>query len=211
MTKVTKKAASKKADKPADTAAPAAASANYVDIKTVYDTQLAKKVAEEFDIKNVFQVPKLKKVVLNMGLGGNLDKKDYEAARELLTLIAGQKAVTTRVRKSVAGFKIRQGWPIGCKVTLRRKQMYRFVERLIYMAMPKIRDFRGLSTSSFDGFANYSMGISDCTVFPGVDPEQVSINHGLDITFVFSQNNKDHVFSLMKLLNFPFKKDESNV
>ena len=152
-------------------------------------------------------VPKLTKVVINMGVGEALtDKKHLESAVNDLELIAGQKAVITKAKKSVASFKLREGWPVGCKVTLRGNRMYDFIERLVNVAIPRERDFRGLNPKSFDGQGNYSMGIKEQIIFPEINYDNIDKIRGMDICINTSAANKEDAKALLEVLNFPFKK-----
>lgn len=158
---------------------------------------------------NLMAVPKLSKIVLNMGLGeAATDRKVIDHAVEDMTLIAGQKPIVTKARRSVAGFKIRDGWPIGCKVTLRRTRMYEFFERLIGIAIPRERDFRGLDVKSFDGFGNYSMGITEQIIFPEIDYDKISKLRGMDITLVTTAESDEEALALLKAFHFPFRQQE---
>jgi large subunit ribosomal protein L5 len=151
-------------------------------------------------------VPRIEKITLNMGVGEAVgDKKILQNAVEDMQKIAGQKPVVTKARKSVAGFKIREGWPIGCKVTLRREQMYEFLDRLINIAIPRIRDFRGLNGKSFDGLGNYSMGVSEQIIFPEIEYDKVDALRGMDITITTSAKNDEEGRALLEAFNFPFK------
>jgi large subunit ribosomal protein L5 len=153
------------------------------------------------------QVPRIEKITLNMGLGEAVaDKKVLENAQADMTAIAGQKPIVTVARKSVAGFKIREGYPIGCKVTLRGERMWEFLERLISIAIPRIRDFRGLNPKSFDGRGNYSMGVREQIIFPEIDFDKVDKVRGMDITITTSANSNDEARALLDAFNFPFKK-----
>jgi len=153
------------------------------------------------------QVPRIEKITLNMGLGEAVaDKKVLENAQADMTAIAGQKPVVTVARKSVAGFKIREGYPIGCKVTLRGERMWEFLERLISIAIPRVRDFRGLNPKSFDGRGNYSMGVREQIIFPEIDFDKVDKVRGMDITITTSANTNDEARALLDAFNFPFKK-----
>lgn len=156
---------------------------------------------------NVMSVPRITKITLNMGLGSRAiaDKKVVANAIEELSLIAGQKAVATLSRKSIAGFKLREGWPIGCKVTLRKEKMYEFLERLLSIAIPRIRDFRGLNRHSFDKQGNYSMGIQEQIVFPEIKYDKIDALRGLDITITTTAKNKEEGLALLQALNFPIK------
>jgi large subunit ribosomal protein L5 len=158
-------------------------------------------------IDNVMAVPKLTKVVINMGVGEALtDKKHLESAVNDLELIAGQKAVITKAKKSVASFKLREGWPVGCKVTLRGDRMYDFIERLVNIAIPRERDFRGLNPKSFDGQGNYSMGIKEQIIFPEINYDNIDKIRGMDICINTSASNMEDAKALLEVLNFPFKK-----
>lgn len=162
---------------------------------------------KEFSYKSVMQVPRIEKITLNMGVGEALaDKKVLENAVGDMQAIAGQKPVVTRARKSVAGFKIREGYPIGCKVTLRGERMWDFLDRLITVAMPRIRDFRGVSSKSFDGRGNYSMGVREQIIFPEIDYDKVDKVRGMDITITTSAQSDDEARALLAAFNFPFKK-----
>ncbi len=175
-------------------------------LKTHYNEELKAKLQQELGLKNVMEIPRITKITLNMGVGAAAtDKKILEGALADMTLIAGQKPVVTLARKSIAGFKIRDGWPIGCKVTLRGEQMYEFLDRLISIAIPRIRDFRGFSTKSFDGRGNYSMGLKEQIVFPEIDFDKIDRIRGLDITITTSARNDDEGRALMRAFGFPFK------
>lgn len=172
-----------------------------------YKEQVISKLIEEFGYKSVMQVPRVKKITLNMGVGEAVtDKKLLDNAVADLATISGQKPLVTKARKSVAGFKIRQGYPIGCKVTLRGERMWEFFERLIYIALPRTRDFRGLNTKSFDGFGNYSMGIREQIIFPEIDYDKVDRLRGLDITITTSAKTDDEGRALLSAFSFPFRK-----
>ncbi len=156
--------------------------------------------------KNPMQVPRITKITLNMGLGEAVgNKKIVDHAVSDMMTICGQKPIVTLARKSIAGFKIRDGWPIGCKVTLRREKMYEFLDRLISIAIPRIRDFRGLNARAFDGRGNYSMGVREQIVFPEVDYDKIDALRGMDITITTSANTDDEARSLLEAFNFPFK------
>ena len=176
-------------------------------LQDYYRSKVVPQLKEDLGLDNVMQVPRVSKVTLNMGVGEALgDRKLVDKAIEDMTLIAGQKAVMTRARKSVATFKVREGWPIGCKVTLRRDRMYEFLDRLINVAIPRIRDFRGLSPKSFDGSGNFSMGIQEQIVFPEVDYDHVDSIRGMDITITTTARNNEHGLALLEAFKFPFKK-----
>ena len=175
-------------------------------LKEVYKTEIAPKLKEELGLANVMEVPRITKITLNMGVGEAVaDKKVLENAVNDLTQIAGQKPVVTLARKSVAGFKIREGWPIGCKVTLRSDRMYEFLERLISIAIPRIRDFRGISPKSFDGRGNFAMGVSEQIIFPEIDYDKVDTLRGLDITITTTARTDDEGRALLRAFNFPLK------
>ncbi len=175
-------------------------------LKSLYNEELKQKIKDELGLENVMQVPKVTKITLNMGVGeAAQDKKVLEGALADMTAIAGQKPVVTKARKSVAGFKIREEWPIGCKVTLRGERMYEFLDRLIAIAIPRIRDFRGFSAKAFDGRGNYSLGIKEQIVFPEVDFDKIDKIRGLDITITTSATTDDQGRALLKAFGFPFK------
>lgn len=172
-----------------------------------YESELKSKIKEQLGLKNVMEVPHITKITLNMGVGEAVaDKKVLEHAVGDMEKIAGQKAVKTLARKSVAGFKIRDGYPIGCKVTLRRERMYEFLDRLVNIAIPRIRDFRGLNSKSFDRQGNYSMGVSEQIIFPEISYDEIDAIRGLDITISTSARNADEGRALLQAFNFPFKK-----
>ena len=175
-------------------------------LKARYNDELKAKLQEELGVKNVMDIPRITKITLNMGVGAAAtDKKLLDGAVADMQLIAGQKPVVTLARKSIAGFKIRDGWPIGCKVTLRGDQMYEFLDRLISIAIPRIRDFRGFSSKSFDGRGNYSMGLKEQIVFPEIDFDKIDRIRGLDITITTSARSDDEGRALMRAFGFPFK------
>ena len=175
-------------------------------LKARYNDELKAKLKEELGIKNVMEIPRITKITLNMGVGAAAtDKKLLEGAVADMQLIAGQKPVVTLARKSIAGLKIRDGWPIGCKVTLRGDQMYEFLDRLISIAIPRIRDFRGFSSKSFDGRGNYSMGLKEQIVFPEIDFDKIDRIRGLDITITTTARSDDEGRALMRAFGFPFK------
>jgi len=175
-------------------------------LKTVYNNELALKLKEELGLSNVMEVPRITKITINMGVGEALgDKKALENALADLEKIAGQKPVVTKARKSIAGFKVREGWPIGCKVTLRRERMYEFLERLISISIPRIRDFRGMSSKSFDGRGNYAMGVSEQIIFPEIEYDKVDKLRGLDIAITTTARTDEEGRALLKAFNFPFK------
>ena len=175
-------------------------------LKEVYNTEIAPKLKEELGLANVMEVPRITKITLNMGVGEALgDKKILENAVADMEKISGQKPIITKARKSIAGFKVREGWPIGCKVTLRRERMYEFLERLIMVAIPRIRDFRGISPKSFDGRGNFAMGVSEQIIFPEIDYDQVDALRGLDITITTTARTDDEGRALLRAFNFPLK------
>ena len=171
-----------------------------------YVDEIRPQLLSEGGYANVMQVPRLQKVTLNMGVGEAVgDRKIMEAAVADMALISGQKPVVTNARKSEAGFKIREGWPIGCKVTLRRERMYEFIERLIGIAIPRIRDFRGLNPRAFDGRGSFSMGITEQIVFPEIDYDKIDQIRGLNITVTTSAETDKEALSLLRAFNFPFR------
>lgn len=176
-------------------------------LKEFYQQQVVKHLMSDFGYKSVMQAPRVVKIVLNMGLGDAItDKKVIEHAVADMGKIAGQKPVVNLSRKSVANFKMRRGWPIGCKVTLRRERMYEFLDRLISIAIPRIRDFRGFSKKSFDGWGNYSIGIKEQIIFPEVDYDEIDQIRGMDITIVTSAMTDNEGYALLKAFNFPLRK-----
>lgn len=176
-------------------------------LKQVYKDQVVAKLTEEFSYKNVMEVPKITKITLNMGVGEAIaDKKLLEHAVNDLEALSGQKVVVTKARKSVAGFKIRDGYPIGCKVTLRGERMWDFFDRLVDVAIPRIRDFRGLNPKSFDGRGNYSMGVKEQIIFPEIDYDKVDRVRGLDITITTTARTDEEGRALLAAFSFPFKK-----
>jgi len=175
-------------------------------LQQYYKEKVAPALLKELQLDNVMEVPKITKITLNMGLGEAIaNKKILESAASDLMMITGQKPVVTLARKSVAAFKIREGWPIGMKVTLRRERMYEFLDRLINIAIPRIRDFRGLPAKSFDGRGNYSMGLKEQIVFPEIDYDKVDALRGLDITITTSARNDDEARALLREFNFPIR------
>ncbi|MDO3386204.1 50S ribosomal protein L5 [Gilvimarinus sp. SDUM040013] len=175
-------------------------------LKKVYSKEIAPKLKEDLGLANVMEVPRITKITINMGVGeATGDKKVLEHAVADLEKIAGQKVVVTKARKSIAGFKIRDGWPIGCKVTLRQDRMYEFLDRLISISIPRIRDFRGVSPKQFDGRGNFSMGVTEQIIFPEIDYDKVDKIRGLDICITTSARNDDEGRALLKAFNFPFK------
>lgn len=174
-------------------------------LKGQYNDVIRAKLIEEFGYKNPMQVPALDKVVINMGIGAGVgDQKKVRSAAEDLTLIAGQRAVITKARKSIAGFKVRDGMALGTKVTLRKTRMYEFVDRLVTIALPRVRDFRGLNPKSFDGNGNFAMGIKEHIVFPEIEYDKVEQVWGMDVIVCTTADNDDEARALLKALNFPF-------
>jgi large subunit ribosomal protein L5 len=171
-----------------------------------YKSEIAPQLKEELGLDNVMEVPRITKITLNMGVGEALgDKKVLEAAVSDMEKISGQKPVVTKARKSIAGFKVREGWPIGCKVTLRSERMYEFLERLISIAIPRIRDFRGISPKSFDGRGNFAMGVTEQIIFPEIDYDKVDALRGMDITITTTARTDDEGRALLRAFNFPLK------
>lgn len=175
-------------------------------LQELYKNELRGQLQTELGLDNVMETPRISKITLNMGVGEAVgDKKSLESAVADLTLISGQKPVVNNARKSIAGFKVRQGWPIGTKVTLRRDRMYEFLERLVTIAIPRIRDFRGISPKQFDGRGNFSMGVSEQIIFPEIDYEKIDKLRGLDITITTTARNDDEGRALLRAFNFPLK------
>lgn len=176
-------------------------------LKALYANEVKLKLKKELNSPNIMAVPRVSKITLNMGVGEALgDKKQLENAVADLTAIAGQKPVVTLARKSIAGFKVREGWPIGCKVTLRGERMWEFLDRLVDVSIPRIRDFRGLNPKSFDGRGNYSMGVKEQIIFPEIEYDKVDKLRGLDITVTTTAQTNDEGRALLAALGFPFKK-----
>jgi large subunit ribosomal protein L5 len=177
-----------------------------VRLQDYYQDTVVKQLTEQFGYKTVMQVPKITKITLNMGLGEAVaDKKVIDYAVGDLTKISGQKPVVNNARKSVANFKVREGWPVGCKVTLRRQRMYEFLDRLVSIAIPRIRDFRGLSPKSFDGRGNYSMGVKEQIIFPEIDYDKIDSVRGLDITITTTARTNEEGRALLSAFNFPLR------
>jgi large subunit ribosomal protein L5 len=171
-----------------------------------YHKTILPRLAEKFGRANKHSLPKLQKIVLNMGVGKALqDKNRLEQAAEQLTMIAGQKVQITKAKMAVSAFRLRQGYEIGCRVTLRGKRMYEFLERLIHVALPRIRDFRGVNPKSFDGNGNYSMGVTEQLIFPEIDPDKVNFTQGMDITIVTSTRSDDEARELLRSFGMPFR------
>ena len=175
-------------------------------LETVYKETILPALVEQFAYKSIMQAPRITKITLNMGVGGAVaDKKVLQSALSDMEKISGQKPVVTLARKSIAGFKIRDDMPIGCKVTLRSDRMYEFLDRLISISIPRIRDFRGLSPKSFDGSGNYSMGVKEQIIFPEIDYDKIDTLRGMDITITTTAETNEEGLALLKLFNFPFK------
>ncbi|KAB0576890.1 large subunit ribosomal protein L5 [Fusobacterium naviforme] len=176
-------------------------------LKEIYDNEIVAKMKEKFGYKNPMQVPKLNKIVINMGVGEAKENvKVLEAAVRDLEIISGQKAVITKSKKSIANFKIREDMPIGCKVTLRGEKMYEFADRLINLALPRVRDFRGVNPNAFDGRGNYALGIKEQLIFPEIEYDKVDKVRGMDIIFVTTANTDEEARYLLTLFNMPFSK-----
>jgi large subunit ribosomal protein L5 len=176
-------------------------------LEKIYNDECVPQLMEEFGYKNVMEVPKLTKIVLNMGLGEAVQNpKIVESAANELTLIAGQKAVVTRAKKSIAGFKLREGMPIGCRVTLRRQMMYDFYSKLVHIALPRVRDFRGINPKGFDGRGNFAMGIKEHIIFPEIDYDKIDKIKGFNISIGTTANSDDEGRFLLQALGMPFRK-----
>jgi len=172
----------------------------------MYSETVAKQLKEQFDYKNPMEIPRITKITLNMGVGEAIaDRKVMEHAVGDMTKIAGQKPIVIKARKSVAGFKLREGWPVGCKVTLRREMMYEFLDRLINVAIPRIRDFRGMNPKGFDGRGNYNMGVKEQIIFPEIDYDKIDTLRGMDITFTTTAKTDEEGRALLAAFNFPFR------
>ena len=179
-------------------------------LKQAYDERIAKAMTEKFGYKNPLEVPRLEKITLNMGVGeASQDKKKVQTAAEEMELIAGQKPVITKAKKSIAQFKLREGMPIGCKVTLRRDRMYEFLDRLVTVAMPRIRDFRGVNPRSFDGKGNYAMGLKEQIVFPEISYDKIEKVRGMDIIVTTTAKTDEEARELLRLFGFPFPAEEA--
>lgn len=177
-------------------------------LREKYDQEIAASLKEKFKLKNPHQIAKLQKIVVNMGVGKAIEnKKRLESAARDLGTITGQKPQICKAKRSVAGFKVREGWPVGCRVTLRGDRMYEFIDRLFTLAIPRIRDFRGIKSKSFDGRGNFSMGLADQIVFPEINVDKVDWNQGMDITFVMTGGNDEMSYELLKQLGLPFRKN----
>ncbi len=177
-------------------------------LKEKYNSEVKKALFEKFSYGNVMEVPKLEKISINMGLGQGKDNQKYiQAAADELAAITGQKAIITRAKKSVANFKLREGMPVGAKVTLRGEKMYEFLDRLVSVALPRVRDFRGINANSFDGRGNYTMGVKDQLIFPEIVYDNVDAIRGMDITFVTSAKTDEEAKALLTLMGMPFSKN----
>jgi large subunit ribosomal protein L5 len=171
-----------------------------------YNKEITAKLGDKLGRKNLLSLPRLQKIVVNMGVGKALqDKNRMEQAAEQLTMITGQRAQVTKAKRAVSGFRLREGNEIGCRVTLRGQRMYEFLDRLISIALPRIRDFRGVNPKSFDGHGNYSLGLSEQMVFPEIDPDKVTFTQGMDVTFVTSTNSDDEARELLRAFGMPFR------
>ena len=176
------------------------------ELQEYYNEKVVPALQEKLGLKNINEVPRLEKITLNMGVGEAVgDKKVMVRAVGDMTAIAGQKPIVNNARRSVATFKIRDGWPVGCKVTLRREQMYEFLDRLVNIAIPRVRDFRGLNRKSFDGRGNFSMGVKEQIMFPEIDYDQIDVIRGMDITITTTAKNDAEALALLQAFNFPFK------
>ena len=181
-------------------------------LKTLYTEQIAPRLKEELGLGNVMEIPRLEKIVVNMGVGDAVqDRKSIDSAMDELTVITGQKPKLNRSRKSIANFKVREGMPVGASVTLRGARMWEFLDRLIAVAIPRVRDFRGLNPRSFDGRGNYSFGVTEQLIFPEVDFDQVSATRGMDITICTTATNDEHAKALLDAFGFPFRKATTGV
>src|SRR5215210_1887957 len=187
------------------------ADAKYVArLRKDYDERIVPAMTEKFGYKNRLEVPRLDKIVLNMGVGeATQDKKKVETAAQEMELIAGQKPVITKAKKSIAQFKLREGMPIGVKVTLRRERMYEFLDRLVTVALPRVRDFRGVSSRSFDGRGNYALGLKEQIVFPEINYDRIEKVRGMDVIVTTTANTDDEARELLRLFNFPFPQEEA--
>lgn len=178
-----------------------------ISLKNIYDTEIKDLLQEQLQISNIMDIPRLDKIVLNMGLGDAVQNpKVVEKASQELTLIAGQKAVVTKAKKSIATFKLRAGMPIGTRVTLRKEKMYDFLSKLINIALPRVRDFRGVSSKGFDGRGNFSMGITEHIIFPEIDYDKIEQVRGLNVTIVTTAKNDEHARALLGAIGLPFRK-----
>ncbi|MFA6038560.1 MAG: 50S ribosomal protein L5 [Legionellales bacterium] len=179
-------------------------------LQAVYKEKVVPELIKQFDYKSIMEVPKILKITLNMGVGeASADKKILNFAIEDMTRIAGQKPLTTMTRKSIAGFKIREDWPIGCKVTLRKERMYEFLDRLVSIYLPRVRDFRGVSKKAFDGQGNFNLGIKEQTICPEIPTDQIDKTRGFNITITTTARTDEEGFALLAAFNFPFKENRS--
>ncbi len=175
-------------------------------LQDLYNDKIAANLQEKFGYKSAMEIPKITKITINMGVGEAIgDKKIMEHAVSDLEKISGQKPVVTKARKSIAGFKVREGWPVGCKVTLRRERMYEFLDRLISIAIPRIRDFRGLNGKAFDGRGNYNMGVTEQIIFPEIDYDKIDALRGMDINIATTAKNDEEAKALLEGFQFPFR------
>ncbi|MBP3875067.1 MAG: 50S ribosomal protein L5 [Lachnospiraceae bacterium] len=178
-------------------------------LKDLYMDEIREQMMKKFGYKNIMQVPKLDKIVVNMGIGeARENEKILDAAARDMAIITGQKPVITKAKKSIANFKIREGMPIGCKVTLRGDRMYEFLDRLVNLALPRVRDFRGVNPNSFDGRGNYALGIKEQLIFPEIEYDQIDKVRGMDIIFTTTANTDEEARELLRLFNMPFARDE---
>ena len=178
-------------------------------LKDLYNTEIREQMIKKFGYTNVMQVPKLDKIVVNMGVGeARENEKLLEAAAKDMEIITGQKPVMTKAKKSIANFKIREGMPIGCKVTLRGDRMYEFLDRLVNLALPRVRDFRGVNPNSFDGRGNYAMGIKEQLIFPEIEYDKIDKVRGMDIIFTTTANTDEEARELLRLFNMPFAREQ---
>ena len=178
-------------------------------LKDLYMNEIREQMMKKFGYKNIMQVPKLDKIVVNMGIGeARENEKILDAAARDMAIITGQKPVITKAKKSIANFKIREGMPIGCKVTLRGDRMYEFLDRLVNLALPRVRDFRGVNPNSFDGRGNYALGIKEQLIFPEIEYDQIDKVRGMDIIFTTTANTDEEARELLRLFNMPFARDE---
>ena len=178
-------------------------------LKDLYMDEIREQMMKKFGYKNIMQVPKLDKIVVNMGIGeARENEKILDAAARDMAIITGQKPVITKAKKSIANFKIREGMPIGCKVTLRGDRMYEFLDRLVNLALPRLRDFRGVNPNSFDGRGNYALGIKEQLIFPEIEYDQIDKVRGMDIIFTTTANTDEEARELLRLFNMPFARDE---
>src|SRR5689334_14213817 len=204
------KAEAPKPEKVADKAAVKAPKGYKPRLKADYEDRIVKAMTERFGYKNKLEVPRLEKIVINMGVGeATQDKKRVETAAAEMQAISGQRPVITKAKKSIAQFKLREGMPIGCKVTLRRERMYEFLDRLVTIALPRVRDFRGLNPKSFDGRGNYAMGLKEQIVFPEINYDQIDKVRGMDVIVTTTANTDEEARELLRLFNFPFPADET--